>query len=138
MVSWELALEPTVQSAKRGRDLVQRLLCDADPDCVETVVILTDELVANAVTHGRPPIMLVVNLDRSSVNVAVTDAGPGLPILRPVPRIAESGRGLVIVDVLSDQWGVDPLPAGKRVWFRMTAGPLTGVSVRGDGVRPGG
>jgi anti-sigma regulatory factor (Ser/Thr protein kinase) len=78
--------------------------------------------VANAVVHGRPPIKLAINRDGHAVNVAVTDSGPGMPVLRPVTYTAENGRGLVIVDVLSDQWGVDRLPGQKRVWFRIEAG----------------
>lgn len=119
MVSWELALEPSVQSVKRGRDLVRRALREIDGSCVDTAVVLTDELVANAVLHGLPPIELAIHQDHRWVSVSVSDAGPGLPTLRPARRSAEHGRGLVIVDVLADQWGVEALPTGKRVWFRM-------------------
>ncbi len=119
MVSWELTLEPTARSVKTGRDLVHRVLSGSDEGCVQTTAILTDELVANAVTHGRPPIMLAIHRDPGGVTVAVTDCGPGRPDLRSAPLIAESGRGLTIVNVLSDEWGVDDLPDGKRVWFRM-------------------
>ncbi len=122
MVTWELTLEPASQSVKLGRDLVRRVLTGLDHGHVETAAELTDELVANAVVHGRPPIKLAINRDGHAVNVAVTDSGPGMPVLRPVTYTAENGRGLVIVDVLSDQWGVDQLPGQKRVWFRIEAG----------------
>ena len=121
MVTWELALEPAVHSVQQSRDLVRRALRGLDSDHVETAAVMTDELVTNAVTHGRPPIVLAIHLDRRSVSVVVSDEGPGVPTLRPVVRLAEQGRGLMIVDVLSDEWGVDPLPAGKRVWFKMAA-----------------
>ncbi len=130
MVTWELALEPAVQSVQRSRELVRRALHGLDSDHIETAAVLTDELVTNAVTHGRPPIVLAIHLDRKSVCVAVSDEGPGLPTLHPMVRLADSGRGLLIVDVLSDQWGVDPLPAGKRVWFRMTAGGAETLAAR--------
>jgi anti-sigma regulatory factor (Ser/Thr protein kinase) len=123
MVSWELSLEPAAQSVKIGRDLVRRVLTGLEPGRVETAAELTDELVSNAVVHGRPPITLAVSRDDHAVNVAVTDSGPGMPVLRSVPHIAENGRGLVIIEVLSDQWGVDRLPGRKRVWFRMAAEP---------------
>jgi anti-sigma regulatory factor (Ser/Thr protein kinase) len=121
MMSWELTLEPTAKSVKLSRDLVRRVLDGSDVDCVQTAATLTDELVANAVIHGRPPIRLAIERGAHSVTVAVTDCGPGTPVRRSVTRIAESGRGLTIVDVLSDDWGVDDLPDGKRVWFRMDA-----------------
>ncbi len=119
MVSWELTLEPTARSVKQGRDLVHRVLGDSDDDRVQTTAILTDELVANAVTHGRPPILLAIHRDTRGVTVAVTDTGPGVPVLRAAAPVAESGRGLAIVDALSDDWGIDGLPDGKRVWFRV-------------------
>jgi anti-sigma regulatory factor (Ser/Thr protein kinase) len=121
MVSWELTLEPNARSVRLGRDLIHRVLAGADEDRVETAAILTDELVANAVTHGRPPISLAINQDARGVTVQVTDCGPGTPVPRSAAPVAESGRGLVIVDVLSDGWGVDDLPGGKRVWFRIAA-----------------
>ncbi len=121
MVSWKLTLEPTAQSVRLGRDLVHRVLAGSDEDCMQTATILTDELVANAVTHGQPPIRLAIDHDARGVTVAVTDYGPGTPVPQSAARIAESGRGLTIVDVLSDDWGVDALPDGKRVWFRMAA-----------------
>jgi anti-sigma regulatory factor (Ser/Thr protein kinase) len=130
VVTWTVALEPAVQSVQRSRELVRRVLQGLDSGHVETVTVMTDELVTNAITHGRPPIVLGIQRDPGSVSVTVSDEGPGLPTLHPMVRLAESGRGLLIVDVLSDQWGVDPLPAGKRVWFRMTGGGVETLAAR--------
>jgi hypothetical protein len=39
-----------------------------------------------------------------------------------------SGRGLQIVDMLSDEWGIEPeVPAGKTVWFSLTFDPRDGT-----------
>jgi anti-sigma regulatory factor (Ser/Thr protein kinase) len=123
----QLTLEPTAESVRLSRELVWRMLDDVDEKGAEIAAILTDEVVANAVEHGRPPIVLTVDGDREDVTVTVTDCGPSLPVLRAVEPMAERGRGMKIIDVLADAWGVDQLPVGKRVWFRLH------VPHRGDG-----
>lgn len=127
MVSWELALEPNTRSVQVGRKLVRRLLDGLEEGRVEAAALLTDELVSNAVLHGGPPFTLAVNRENRTVQVAVTDSGPGRPRVGPTRHDAEHGRGLIIVDVLSDQWGVDELPGRKRVWFRMGVGERDGA-----------
>jgi hypothetical protein len=41
-----------------------------------------------------------------------------------VDELAEDGRGVLIVDAVTDRWGWDPLPdrPGKTVWFECDAG----------------
>jgi anti-sigma regulatory factor (Ser/Thr protein kinase) len=124
MYQKELAIEPKAESARVSRDLVRRTLDSVNSELAEVAAILTNEVVANAIKHGRPPIALTVMGDDELVVIAVTDGGPGLPAIRRVDRTAESGRGLVILDAFSDDWGVAPLPEGKQVWFRLhIAGP---------------
>ena len=76
-------------------------------------------MVTNAVKHGRPPISLAIEGDNEGIVISVADGGPGFPVVRTVGRTAENGRGLVIIDVLSDEWGVVPLHQGKQVWCRL-------------------
>jgi len=119
----ELALEPTAESVRASRDLVRRTLGSVDSELAEVAAILTDEVVANAIRHGRPPIALRVRGNDELVVIAVADCGPGLPVMRCADRTAENGRGLMILDAFSDDWGVVSLREGKQVWFRLhTAG----------------
>lgn len=38
--------------------------------------------------------------------------------------MASSGRGLVLMEMLADAWGVDPQGAGKSIWFELNeSGP---------------
>jgi hypothetical protein len=53
------------------------------------------------------------------IRVEVRDPSRGLPCLIPVRETDISGRGLFLVAELSDRWGVDLLPRGKRTWFEM-------------------
>ncbi|MFE1784715.1 ATP-binding protein, partial [Streptomyces sp. NPDC059506] len=41
------------------------------------------------------------------------------PCLMPVTHKYPAGRGLFLVDRLSDRWGADLLPRGKTTWFEM-------------------
>ncbi len=98
---------------------MRRTLTSVDPECIELAAILTDEVVANAIKHGEPPIVLALGGDDDQIEVTVTDHGPDLPVLRTPGPAAQTGRGMRIVDVLSDEWGVEELPRGKRIWFRL-------------------
>ncbi len=99
--------------------MVRRTLGAVDTDLVEVAAVLTDEIVANAIRHGRPPIELAVHRDDEGILIAVADCGPGVPAVQVPDHSAEAGRGLRIVDVLADAWGVSPMAEGKRVWFRL-------------------
>jgi anti-sigma regulatory factor (Ser/Thr protein kinase) len=119
MYDCTFSLRPSVESVRFSRQVIRGALATFDTDFVEAAAVLTDELVANAVSHGSPPIVLEVKSDEERLTVAVTDAGPGTPVPQPTGPRAECGRGLVIVSKLSDTWGVSDLPKGKCVWFEL-------------------
>lgn len=81
------------------------------------------ELAANAATHARVPgrsFLLTITAAVNVLRVEITDTRADvLPSLGPQPglREAESGRGLLLVEALSDRWGVTegPVPR-KTVW----------------------
>jgi anti-sigma regulatory factor (Ser/Thr protein kinase) len=87
---------------------------------VEHTVLLVSELVGNAVRHtGARSFGLRMQRRRGWIRVEVRDPSRGLPCLMPVCELDTSGRGLFLVDKLSDRWGVDLLPRGKTTWFEM-------------------
>lgn len=104
--------------ARHGDELAPDLLADA--------LLLVSELATNAVRYGRPEITLELRLHPPGIGVALSDAGPQLPTrpARPPSPEQTSGRGLMIVDALSSQWGVTEIdqPPGKTVWFDL--GPV--------------
>ncbi len=88
---------------------------------VDTVELLTSEVVTNAIVHARAGPQLAVEVEEKLVRVAVRDVSPDLPVRR-VSRVDDvSGRGVVIVDELASAWGVErERNGGKRVWFEVT------------------
>ena len=102
----------------------RRVVTDAVGDVLpvgelDGVLLATSEVVTNAVEHGAPPIDLRVEAADERVRVEVRDASP----LPPRARADEAGpsevrgRGMTIVDRLTDRWGVEELADGKAVWF---------------------
>jgi anti-sigma regulatory factor (Ser/Thr protein kinase) len=81
------------------------------------VLLVTSELVTNAIVHGRSSFTLTVTRKDAAVRIAVTDHGPGRPVLRTVGVDAAHGRGLQLVDRLSSAWSSYPTAdGGKVVW----------------------
>lgn len=79
------------------------------------------ELLANVHRHARPDKKCAVRLTLAAnrLTVAVTDHDTRLPYLQPMEPTATTGRGLAMVEAMSDGWGTDLLPdhTGKVVWF---------------------
>jgi anti-sigma regulatory factor (Ser/Thr protein kinase) len=89
-------------------------------EVVETVELLTSEVITNALVHARSAPELAVRVRREMVRVEVVDVSPVVPIRRAINTDALSGRGIAIVESLASQWGVADLSAqGKTVWFEV-------------------
>lgn len=93
--------------------------------------VITSELVTNAVSAsadaGESTLVIRVCLlsDGEALTIEVWDQAPGVPVLRNGGPLAESGRGLAIVDDLTrGAWGCQPAigQRGKCVWAEL---PLT-------------
>jgi anti-sigma regulatory factor (Ser/Thr protein kinase) len=90
----------------------------------DTVELLVSELVTNAVqaserlTQGIAPVQLWLSSDGKRVVIQVWDSSPQLPIHRDQDLAASGGRGLLLVENLSAEWGSYRLEnsSGKVVW----------------------
>ncbi len=102
----------------------------------ETANLLISELVSNAVRHARSGPAITAAMADGFLEVGVTDGQPeGVPRVLSIDHTAEGGRGMVIVEALSADWGVSILPKGKQVWFRLEASDwtyLTACRCHGD------
>ncbi|WP_256104225.1 ATP-binding protein [Streptomyces sp. ODS05-4] len=121
----------TVASKATTVGVARRILREAcaqwglDQGATETGTLLISEIVTNAVRHGRShSIRVIVELPRPDrLRIAAVDRSRHTPEVRIVGPDSVGGRGLLLVDALSDRWGTDLLPWGKRVWAEITATP---------------
>ena len=85
------------------------------------LVLLTSELVTNAVIHAETPVDVIVRSCPDRVRVEVVDGSTRAPLRRLAQGDDEWGRGLGVVETLSSRWGVECAEWGKSVWFELDA-----------------
>lgn len=98
---------------------------DDRPDAViDDAVLLTSELVTNAVVHAGTSVHVTCRLSADAIEIVVLDGRPAQlipdspgPPADPAERT--SGRGLHLPSELASAWGVTYAPAAKAVWFRI-------------------
>ena len=113
------------RSVGEARDFVRDgLQAVTSPIRLYDVLLLTSELVTNAVVHARTNLHLGVSWDSDNILVTVQDDGPPLDAGPARSTVSldleqESGRGMVIVAALADNFGWRLLRdrAGKVMWF---------------------
>ena len=78
------------------------------------------ELVTNAVSYTYGAVHISFCDHGEHVRVEVNDASTVLPMIQE-PSL-QGGRGLRLVEMLADRWGVESRRNGKSVWFEIAAG----------------
>lgn len=115
------------RSVRRARSFVAAALEAWDIDDVhEVALLLTSEVVTNAVVHARSAFRLALELDEANLMVEVTDRSSAEPVPLPDPGLGSDeafhGRGLRLVEALAGSWGWRRTDAGgKVVWFLLRA-----------------
>ncbi|RJK94722.1 SpoIIE family protein phosphatase [Vallicoccus soli] len=85
----------------------------------EEAVVVLNELVANALVHGAAPVTVTLRRSDRRLVVEVADARPVPPRRLVADPEAEHGRGIAMVDVLAQRWGIRPTDDGKAVWAEL-------------------
>lgn len=124
--TYRLTTPTTPLSPKICRDTVALLLTATGhrPDLADTARTLVSEIVTNAVVHTASPVIdLAATVLPDGLHVSVHDDGPAEPLaaLR-VRQDREHGRGLLLVQALAHDWGVNdvtPRAGHKNVWFEL-------------------
>jgi anti-sigma regulatory factor (Ser/Thr protein kinase) len=124
VASVSLELPATSHAPARAREAVRQAAERSgveDDDRWRAEMIVT-ELVSNAVRHGPGgPVELAIETGGNGMRGEVADPGPGIhrySLARRRPT-EEGGRGLFLVDALSDSWGLSA--DRSRVWFEVAA-----------------
>jgi anti-sigma regulatory factor (Ser/Thr protein kinase) len=102
--------------------------------CLDTAILLTSELVTNSVQHSnssRPGGTVTITLISVPGGIrieVIDDGGTTEPAMRSGgpehPDLAESGRGLKLVEILSAQWSYYRDTAGTVTWCELAEAPL--------------
>lgn len=93
-------------------------------DLRDEALLLTSELVTNAVLHaGAPGITLTLRRLADGLRIEVTDPSPVIPTVRHYNVHSGTGRGMALVQAWSRAWGSDAHPPGKVVWFELSGSP---------------
>ncbi|MGW1893227.1 SpoIIE family protein phosphatase [Streptomyces sp. NPDC002004] len=98
------------------------------------VPVVVSELVTNALVHTQGEVRLDLTLSADRLRIAVSDTSPRTPV-RPanVEWQATGGRGLFIVEALSESWGSVPVGGGKQVWGELALPPQERLGTDGPG-----
>lgn len=93
-------------------------------DLADVALLLTSELVTNAIVHGQGDPTIEVRTSDRQIWVGVHDPDKHLPHIQPADSDALGGRGLLLVDALADAWATVPIAGdGKTVWFALSRQP---------------
>jgi serine phosphatase RsbU (regulator of sigma subunit)/anti-sigma regulatory factor (Ser/Thr protein kinase) len=146
------AYQPDPSAAAAARRFVRQTLQSWDiaqrsteaGRLVDDAVLLTSELVTNAVVHAGTALDVTCRIAGGDLEIAVRDRHPSrsLPDIPEAASLsAERGRGLLLPSALATSWGVTYARTAKAVWFRMSlagaeaaddeAAPPAGTSVAG-------
>lgn len=111
-----LTADPT--SASVARDFVCRhLVAHELPHLVEDVRLVASELATNAVTHAQTPFVVALSTASRSLLLVIEDESASLPVRTTPDSMDPGGRGLMIVELLSQEWGTRTDEHGlKSVW----------------------
>lgn len=120
---------PEAVGAARRRVRAELAGVGVSDDVLDDVEVVVSELLGNAVRYARPiagGVLLVGwRFEGDEVQVRVTDGGSGRKVeLRETSAMADSGRGLHIVERLTAAWGVTEHVGGLRtVWAAIPLEP---------------
>jgi two-component sensor histidine kinase len=114
-------LDSDASASRRGREGLLELEPHVSPESFSDLTLIISELTANAVKYGPgTPIGVSVQVaDDGLICGHVDDGGSGGVEMVEADPVAATGLGLLIVDTLARDWGVDP--GGTRVWFEIAA-----------------
>jgi PAS domain S-box-containing protein len=113
---------PRPSSVREARRMVRDSLVVARrEDLVETAELLVSEIVTNALVHAGTSIDVAFSFVDGGLRIEVTDGSPHAPTPRGYGPAAGTGRGLMLLEQMVDEWGVVPDDPGKTVWFQIAS-----------------
>jgi anti-sigma regulatory factor (Ser/Thr protein kinase) len=126
--SHDLQLEPVPRSVGQARRFVRSHAPELPEESKDCLMLLTSELVTNAVLHARTTIEVGIVIGQESVVVGVHDLDLTTALQDPYAD-REGGWGHGLVAALAQSWSTTRHPeGGKTVWFRLSRGDAHAVA----------
>lgn len=120
--SCDFPLDPL--SVGAARRFAVEALGEVSDEVLEAVQLMVSELATNSIRHARTGFELVVDRRPEAVRVEVTDLAGGVPEIQSPGPMDPTGRGLAIVEMFSDSWGVEyATPTNRRSGSRSRSRP---------------
>jgi GAF domain-containing protein/anti-sigma regulatory factor (Ser/Thr protein kinase) len=118
--SMEVPAEPTAPSRVRHWMTGQLTEWQVPESIIGAAVLCTSELTTNALLHAGTAARVEIDLSPERLLVSVADSGTRGTVTRAqTDTLSSRGRGLGLIEELSDTWGTDPTVRGSTVWFEM-------------------
>ncbi|MDG5809284.1 SpoIIE family protein phosphatase [Streptomyces ossamyceticus] len=120
------SFDPVSRSVATARSFVRDTLQGwGFADIVDDAVVLTSELVTNAVVHAGTSADVLCLRSEDGVRIEVADRYPEreIPLQSSPVNMGspdrEGGRGLQLCAAMAGRWGVEYTPTHKQVWFQL-------------------
>jgi anti-sigma regulatory factor (Ser/Thr protein kinase) len=111
---------PEVSSVTQSRHRLLDFLYDVPEEVRYVAALLVSELTTNVIRHAHTPFSLRADSTPSGVRVEVADDSPSPPVVLHPESSEPTGRGMLLVSELADNWGTERTPGdGKTVWFEL-------------------
>lgn len=95
--------------------VVEALISSKVSSTADTEIVV-DELVANAIVHAKTEFRVILDRLRTGIRITVQDQSVRPPEKQSPDPLDESGRGLILIDHVADDWGHHLNGEGKCVW----------------------
>jgi serine/threonine-protein kinase RsbW len=110
------------ESVGAARRFATEALAHTTAEVIDAVELMVSELATNCIRHANSAFDMTLVHSHDEIRVEVTDRSVGTPTMRSPGPEEPTGRGLQIVNLLSERWGVEHrLATGKTVWFTISA-----------------
>lgn len=120
------SFEPVGRSVATARSFVRDTLQGwGFADIIDDAVVLTSELVTNAVVHAGTHADVLCLRSAEGLRIEVSDRYPEreIPLQGSLATMGspdrEGGRGLQLCAAIAGRWGVEYTPTHKQVWFQL-------------------
>jgi anti-sigma regulatory factor (Ser/Thr protein kinase) len=106
-----------------ARRFARTALAKQSSETLDAIELMVSELATNCIQHAHSDFEIAIEVTEPRIRIEARDGGEGRPAPRSPAPSEPTGRGLRIVEAMSDDWGVVRSSRGKTVWFTIARRP---------------